>query len=195
MIWSIICKNHAALLPTWSLEVQLRDQVPQEKHIGILVSVGVAQTEEDPAIRVQSHDHGEPRLDGARGHSSWSAWPAPSLPDIVRLREPSFVHVDHSLPGAEDGEHRECILLPEHEASIHISLDRHLLHSPEAESHALLEDLPNNLGAQLHLLLLLHLPLDMIATGDRSPRVKHIVGRGRDHVALLLGLLLSLLPQ
>ena len=85
VIWSIICKNHAALLPTWSLEVQLRDQVPQEKHIGILISVGVAQTKEDPAIRVQSCDHGEPRLDGARGHSSWRAWPTPSFPDVVRF--------------------------------------------------------------------------------------------------------------
>ena len=187
VVWSIVCKNHAALLPTWSLEVQLRDQVPQEKHIGILVSVGVAQTEVNSAIRVQSCDHGEPRLYGARGHSSWCAWPTPSLPDIVGLREPSFVHVYHSLPGVEDGEHRERILLPEHQASIHIGLDWHFPHSPEAESHALLEDLPHSLGAQLHLLLLLHLPLDLIATGDRSPRVKHIVGGGCDDVALLLG--------
>ena len=81
MIGRIVHQQHRVLLPAWGVQIQLRDQLPEEQHIGILIRLGMAQREPDSTIRIQSGDHREGWTNGFQLHAAGAAGTAaPQLP-------------------------------------------------------------------------------------------------------------------
>ena len=175
MIGGIIQENHAVLLPTWSLPIQVLHQVPHEEHEGVLVSVSVAQGEVDSAVRVQRGDHGEGRRNGFRGRRSRGKRPAPGFALEVGFCEPCLIHVNYPLPLVQQSQQRKGKLLSKHEAPWFVGLGRHLLRLLVDQVHLLFQNVANQLRAYRHLVVSQNLLLNLLTTRHWLPIIQQLI--------------------
>ena len=91
MVWSVVPKEDCVIPPTWRLAIKRLDQMIQEKRHHVAVSVGVAQSKPNPAIGVESSDHGKSRSHGLELDVARAVFRCPSSPGEAGLVEPSLV--------------------------------------------------------------------------------------------------------
>ena len=57
VIGGIVDKDHRVLLPSWRVQVELGNEVPQEEHERILVGSSMAEGEVNTTICIKGSDH------------------------------------------------------------------------------------------------------------------------------------------
>ena len=93
MVGSIIQKDDCVLSPIWSFLVKLQAEVTKEDTHGLVIGVALYQADVDPALRVESRNHGDPRVHQDHRHRIGRAFGSPLHFFEVCLAKPGFINI------------------------------------------------------------------------------------------------------
>ena len=157
VISSAVEQHDMAFPPAWELAIEYLEQAVEEHDHDEAVGVGMEQREVDPAVRVQSCNQTQPRVNQLRRCCGWTVTRSPYSSMKLGLVDPTFIDVDDFLSLRQQVYHFQGVLLSEDQAAFRIGLHRNRTHLLVPESELLPQPLADDCRWYIEVVLPLQL--------------------------------------